>query len=63
MRARGGAMELSDSEEEDEIMQNDGDQAELGEDDLAEWTVETFKPRPLRGDNAANLVRSSHPLS
>lgn len=47
-------MELSDSEE-DEVLENGGMEVEE-EEDLAQWTISTFKPRPLKGENAANIV-------
>jgi hypothetical protein len=53
-QGRRAAMELSDSEE-DEVLEDGGMEVEE-EEDLAQWTVSTFKPRPLKGENAANIV-------
>ena len=54
-------MELSDSEEEDEIMSNPGDRNGNGhgdddDDDLSQWTLDTFTSRPVGGDSAVNTV-------
>jgi hypothetical protein len=60
MRRGGAAMELSDSEEEDEIMSNPGDRNGNGhrddDDDLSQWTLDTFTSRPVGGDSAVNTV-------
>jgi len=61
MRRGGAALELSDSEEEDEIMSNPGDRNGNGhgddeDDDLSQWTLDTFTSRPVGGDSAVNTV-------
>ena len=48
-------MDLSDSEsEDDEMMQNgDGDEED---EDLSQFTVDTFESRPMGGETAINTV-------
>jgi len=48
-------MDLSDSEsDDDEMMQNgDGDEED---EDLSQFTVDTFESRPMGGETAINTV-------
>jgi hypothetical protein len=56
-------MELSDSEDDDEIRSNPGNGNGNGhgdeDDDLTQWTLDTFTSRPVGGDSATNTVSSS----
>jgi hypothetical protein len=64
MRDTAGALDLSDSEDEDEMMMDDdhgngegngngnGDE----DDDLSQWTLDTFRSKPIGGDTAVNTV-------
>jgi hypothetical protein len=54
-------MELSDSEDDDEIRSNPGNGTGSGhgddeDDDLSQWTLDTFTSRPVGGDSATNTV-------
>jgi hypothetical protein len=53
-------MELSDSEDDDEIRSNPGNGHGNGhgdeDDDLSQWTLDTFTSRPVGGDSATNTV-------
>jgi hypothetical protein len=48
-------MELSDSEDDDEIRSNPG-YGNGEDDDLSQWTLDTFTSRPVGGDSAVNTV-------
>jgi len=57
-------MDLSDSEEDDEIRSNPENRAGNGigddeDDDLSQWTLDTFTSRPVGGDSASSTVSSS----
>ena len=57
-------MDLSDSEEDDEIRSNPGNRAGNGngedeDDDLSQWTLDTFTSRPVGGEGASSTVSSS----
>jgi hypothetical protein len=54
-------MELSDSEDDDEIRSNPGNgngnrNGDDEDDDLSQWTLDTFTSRPVGGDSATNTV-------
>ena len=56
-------MFLSDSEEDDEIRSNPGNRAGNGngedeDDDLSQWTLDTFTSRPVGGEGASSTVSS-----
>lgn len=48
-------MDLSDSEPEDDEMMRNGDGDEE-EEDLSQFTVDTFESRPMGGETAINTV-------
>jgi hypothetical protein len=61
MRRGAAAMELSDSEDDDEIRSNPGygngnRNGDDEDDDLSQWTLDTFTSRPVGGDSAVNTV-------
>jgi hypothetical protein len=69
MRRGGAAMELSDSEDDDEIRSNPGGNGNGNghgddeDDDLSQWTLDSFTSRPVGGDSATNTVSSSRFVS
>lgn len=56
-------MDVSDSEEDEEMRSNPGSRNGNGDgdedDDLTQWTLDTFTSRPVEGDSATNTVSFS----
>jgi len=63
MRGGAGAVDVSDSEEDEEVRSNPGSQNGRRDrdedDDLTQWTLDTFTSRPVGGDSATNTVSLS----